>query len=764
MTKRSSKRRVTRPTGRLTTQQIGWASGLLAIGVAALTLVGLVTPDGGTVTHWWLGALRSLMGWGVWLTPLALGLLGAWGISLGLQRPLAVRWPRLLGLAALWLSALGLSHLFSSEPSRAISTGLGSGYLGYWASRGLTVALGWLGSAVVLVMLIGLSLVLVLQVSLDELVRELLSVCYRILDWWRDRWAYWATRRAEIRANRPRPSASQQPLPLPQQQPAAHKAPQRPTNFARQQSAANEPPPLEAIPAGAGQGTFRRWQLPAIEDLLAESVETPTSLSDIRERTHIIEETLRSLGVPVTVVEVNPGPVVTQYGLEPGFVERRDRNGKVKKVKVKVSRISALANDLALALAASPIRIEAPVPGKGIVGLEVPNSQPDVVGLRGVMESDEFAALRAPLAVALGRDVSGAAVVDDLVKLPHLLIAGATGSGKSVCINALIACLLSRNAPDDLKLLMIDPKRVELSLYNGIPHLLAPVVVEVARVVGVLNWLTHEMERRYKELARLGVRHIQGYNDKALASGETKLPYIVVFIDELADLMMVAPEEVERSVCRLAQMARATGIHLVIATQRPSVDVVTGLIKANFSARIAFAVTSQIDSRVILDLPGAEKLLGRGDALYMAPDSPKLARIQGCWVADQELQRLVGFWKGQLAAHPEAAPALPELPATIGQPMVQQAIWPDLQSPPTSPLNERNQPPDERDPLLNEAVRVVVQEQKASVSLLQRHLRIGYSRASRLIDLLEEDGVIGPATGTSKPREVLHKAEEAKKA
>jgi S-DNA-T family DNA segregation ATPase FtsK/SpoIIIE len=397
----------------------------------------------------------------------------------------------------------------------------------------------------------------------------------------------------------------------------------------------SDPPPDADPLAGATVGPGHPWSLPRVAEMLAESQETQLSLSDIREKTHTIEETLRSLGVPVTVVEVNPGPVVTQFGLEPGYVERRDREGKIKRAKVKVSRIAALSNDLALALAAAPIRIETPVPGKGIVGLEVPNLEKSTVGLRGVIESEQFRALKSRLAVGFGRDVSGEAVVDDLTDLPHLLIAGATGSGKSVCINALVACLLYHNTPDDLKMLMIDPKRVELSVYNGIPHLLAPVVVETDRVGGVLNWVAREMDRRYKVFARVGARNIESFNDMSADRGETRMPYIAVFIDELADLMMAAPDEVERSICRIAQMARATGIHLIIATQRPSVDVVTGLIKANFPARISFAVTSQVDSRVILDTPGAEKLLGRGDALYMASDSPSccVCRVVGCRTA-----------------------------------------------------------------------------------------------------------------------------------
>jgi len=317
-----------------------------------------------------------------------------------------------------------------------------------------------------------------------------------------------------------------------------------------------------------------------------------------------------------------------------------------------------------------------------------------------------------------------------------------------------VACLLFRNTPDDLKLLMIDPKRVELSNYNGIPHLLAPVVVEMDRVVGVLQWVTREMDRRYRQFAKVGARNIQAYNELAAARGEEKLPFIIVFIDELADLMMIAPEEAERAICRIAQMARATGIHLVIATQRPSVDVLTGLIKANFPARLSFAVSSQVDSRVILDVPGAEKLLGRGDALYMAPDSPKLERIQGCYVSDAELGRLVAFWKSQMAQRGgKPSPQEAAGPATAPGTAVQTPLWPEAAA--AEPSSESGD-----DPLLAEAIAIVTQERRASVSFLQRRLRIGYTRAARLIDLLEERGVIGGATGNSKAREVLRQGDD----
>jgi S-DNA-T family DNA segregation ATPase FtsK/SpoIIIE len=435
-------------------------------------------------------------------------------------------------------------------------------------------------------------------------------------------------------------------------------------------------------------------------------------------------------------VEVSQGPTITQFGVEPGYMERRS-GGRLTRSKVKVSKISSLASDLALALAASPIRIEAPVPGRGIVGIEVPNSETALVALRTVLESEPFRQLEGPLPIALGQDVAGNPVATDLAAMPHLLIAGATGSGKSVCINSIITSLLCTRTPDEVQMIMIDPKMVELTTYSGIPHLRAPVVIELERVVGVLNWATREMDERYKLLHGARKRNIEAYNRFLVGRGKKPLPYVVLVIDELADLMMVAPDEVERAVCRIAQMARATGIHLVIATQRPSVDVVTGLIKANFPARISFAVTSQIDSRVIIDAGGAEKLLGRGDMLFMAPDSSKLVRLQGCYVSDKELTALVRYWKGARLAQ---EPVLPDE-------VVQQQLWDEIET------IEKEEA--QGDDLLPRAIDLVRSQQRASISMLQRQLRIGYSRAARLIETMEQLGVIGPKTSGSRPRQVL---------
>jgi S-DNA-T family DNA segregation ATPase FtsK/SpoIIIE len=487
-------------------------------------------------------------------------------------------------------------------------------------------------------------------------------------------------------------------------------------------------------------GGGQPWQLPNVTDVFVTGSEASMSEDDIRLKVNVIEDTLHSFGVEGKIVEVNRGPVITQFGVEPGFVNRAG-----KMTKVKVSKISALADDLALALAARSIRIEAPVPGRNIVGIEVPNGETSLVALRDVIESEEFQKIGSSLRFPLGQDVAGQPIAADLAMMPHLLIAGTTGSGKSVCVNAIICCLLAFNTPDDLKLLLVDPKRVELTLYNGIPHLIAPVVVDLERVIGVLKWVTNEMDARYKKFSKAAARNIVEFNARAAVDGgEEKLPYIVLVIDELADLMMMAPDETEKMICRLAQMARATGIHLIISTQRPSVDVVTGLIKANFPARISFAVASSIDSRVIIDTTGAERLLGRGDMLFISPDSGAPQRVQGCFVSDGEVHRIVRYWKGVRGAETTLAERVPA--DTL--PMHQPPLWEDL----TVDEGAENLPEDD---LLERAIEVVRLQRRASISLLQRRLRIGYTRAARLIDLMQDKGIVGPAEDGSRWREVL---------
>jgi S-DNA-T family DNA segregation ATPase FtsK/SpoIIIE len=514
----------------------------------------------------------------------------------------------------------------------------------------------------------------------------------------------------------------------------------------------------------------REWTLPSINELLNEGSEQDFDRQFLVEQARTIEDTLKSFGAPGRVVEINTGPVITQYGVEPDYLQSRSG----KKSRVKVSAIAQLDRDLQLALGAKSIRIEAPVPGKGYVGIEIPNAENALVSLKDVMEASEFQKRRtkSPLSIALGQSVDGTPIAANLDSMPHLLIAGTTGSGKSVCVNSIICSMLSYNSPDDLKFIMVDPKRVELTGYNGIPHLVAPVVVELERIVGVLKWVTREMDERYKRFSSAGARNIVDFN-KHLTAGEEKMPYIVVIIDELADLMMLAPEETERTITRIAALARATGIHLVIATQRPSVDVVTGLIKANFPARIAFAVAGSVDSRVILDQPGAERLLGRGDMLYLSGDSPAPMRLQGVFVSDEEIDNITRYWKTQgagmapaptkkmapLSLDPATAPRqmTPSAVSGVapsalgGSPGTQTSFW-DNSGGSSSSRAAADETPDE---LYNEAVELVRRQKKASVSMLQRKLRIGYTRSSRLIDMMEERGVIGPQESGSKPREVL---------
>jgi len=472
------------------------------------------------------------------------------------------------------------------------------------------------------------------------------------------------------------------------------------------------------------------WKLPPI-DILDMTPEIEFGEADNVQRARIIEDALASYGVETKVVQINAGPTVTQFGVEPGWdrkfkeIKEKDRDGninvrleEISKTRVKVERITSLANDLALALAAPTIRIEAPVPGKSMVGIEVPNTTLGMVSLRGVIESSGFQKIeaRSKLSLALGKGAGGEATSADLSRMPHLLIAGATGSGKTVCLNAIICCLLQHNTPNDVRFIMVDPKRVELTPYNSIPHLAAPVIVDTNKALSALRWLSQEMDQRYQKLATAGARNIEGYNKNK--QGEEKLPYVVLVIDELADLMMAGFDEVEHILCRLAQLARATGIHLIVATQRPSVDVVTGLIKANFPTRISFAVTSQVDSRTILDSGGAEKLLGRGDMLYMPTEAAKPKRLQGCFVSDPEVERLVYFWNSQQKE--EAAAQL-----KIGE----------LVSP--SALASRGGHPS--DPLLEAARELAQQHEHISTSFLQRRLHIGYPRAARIMEQLEEE-------------------------
>ncbi len=684
--------------------------GVILAALGGVTLLSLLSVTHGALSDWWAAQLWRVFGWGA---PAVAGLVIVAGIALLVRHregEWQTPWLRVIGFEIALAALLALLHLSAggTSPLATAQAGRGGGLVGWAISQPLTDAIGNSGAVLLMIALGLIGAVWALGVSVHDAATRVAAAMAGL-----------AQRVDEARES-VEPVVTPEPQPAPKRT-AARRPPSRTTTSPRQVRDTTSP---------STQRTPRitvETELPPLELLDPASPQRFQEV-ELRQRVRIIEDTLMAFGVPVKVVSVNQGPTITQFGVEPGYVERAG-----KRRKIRVNEITRLSDDLALALAAAPVRIEAPVPGQSIVGIEVPNSDISVVALRGVMESEEFQRVhrKSKLALALGQDVAGEAAATDLTRMPHLLIAGATGSGKSVCINAIIAAFLLQNTPRDLKLILVDPKRVELTNYNGIPHLLAPVVVETEEVVGSLRWAQREMDRRYKLFAEARTRNIGTYNKKVARrkDGEA-LPYVVVIVDELADLMMAAPDEVEHLVCRLAQMARATGIHLIIATQRPSVDVVTGLIKANFPARISFAVTSGTDSRVVLDTVGAEKLLGGGDMLFLPPDASSPRRLQGSYVSDRELNKLTAFWRGTGWETVSSASLAP---------------WAGI----VESLDE------ETDELLDEAVELVRQHERVSTSFLQRRLHIGYPRAARLIDELEEMGIVGPDEGGGLGREVL---------
>jgi S-DNA-T family DNA segregation ATPase FtsK/SpoIIIE len=687
--------------------------GVVLIILAALTVLGLSNISSGAILSWWAETLRRLLGWGAYVAALSMALLGLRLVWTELGDRAALGPAVIIGLELLLLALLAISHAplvvrsGADEALLAAKQGQAGGYVG-WAiavlvMEGLGTVLGW----AVLLILLAVALYLLCSPWWKE-IQDWSQRQARLLAAAASRW--WTARQGRLVV----PEVPE--VPWWEREPAPSESKQRQKELARPR----EKKRPKSRPKDGG--------LPPL-DLLDAASPQAYGDTDVRRKTQVIEKTLESFGVPAQVVEVRQGPTVTQFGLDPGYVERRVAGGQIQRQRVRVARVASLVNDLALALAAAPIRIEAPVPGRSVIGLEVPNEVVSLVSLRGVMESEEFKRIDSRLAIALGEDVSGQPVAVDLALMPHLLIAGATGSGKSVCINAIICCLLCNNTPDDLRMLMVDPKMVELVGYNDVPHLMAPVVVDVEQVVGALAWVTRQMDERYKLFHRAGVRNLEEYNRRmSRRKDEDSLPNLVVLIDELADMMMVAPDEVERHICRLAQLGRATGIHLVIATQRPSVDVVTGLIKANFPARISFAVTSQVDSRVILDQGGAESLLGRGDMLFMSPQQAAPIRLQGCFVSDKEIEQLTTFWREQ-----QDDGGQPEL------------------FPPWTAFEIEDEP----DSLLQEAIELIEGRDRISTSFIQRQLRIGFPRAARLMDQLEEEGIVGPDEGGGRGRKVL---------
>lgn len=693
--------------------------GIVLVVIGALTLLSLIIGKSGILSKWWTDILFKSTGWGAYAIPVILIIAGAWSLLRNLDSLPELTGERVIGMVLAFFNMLGWFQLFGGDFS--------GGTVGRQILNSLTRWFGKPGAVIWLLAWLLISLVLLLDLSMSDLT---LWLAERLKDS-RARFARYIQRKAAALQAKRAASA------------------QYPGEESAEIPLSPDPSPKRApIPAaqtsGQPAGTAHTWVLPDPEDILMPAPAQPPDQENDQDRARVIEETLRSFNTPSHVVEIRRGPAVTLFGVEPDFVETRG-----SRKRVRVSNIVSLSNDLALALKASRIRVQAPVPGRGYIGIEVPNSQISVVSLQDVIQSSGYMTNPNPLKFALGKTVAGQAFTANLADMPHLLIAGTTGSGKSVCVNSMLASYLLTLTPDQIRFVMVDPKRVELTGYNGIPHLLAPVIVDAEKVVDALQWMQREMDLRYRVFSEAHARNITEYNAIQSAAGKKTLPYILVFIDELADLMLTAPTRTEQLLTRLAQLARATGIHLILATQRPSVEVITGLIKANFPARIAFAVASGIDSRVILDQVGAETLLGKGDMLFQAPDSPAPVRLQGTFVSETELNSLVEFWRNQALQRPgEERPDVAVFKSQSRPPLVDDALV-------QQPLWEEMQKNSGEDALTTEVIRIIRREGRASVSLLQRKLRIGYSRAARIIENLEEQGIVGPPDPKTGVREVL---------
>ena len=698
--------------------------GIVLLTLALMTLLGILGLSKGNLLQKWVNLLYLWVGWGDVLIVLLAAAGGVLAFRFSIQ-PITIRWERVI---ALELAAfLSLALLSAINGNKLMAGGMWGGQVGWGLSMLLARFLGpILGGLVIFILWAFMVLTAFgLWHPLETWLLQQSGVTTR---------PETGSARMALGTN----ATSENPVvsPLASEQSGStsggkeagkKEAQKLPPEFRKSFKVSERQDSRPATPQP------RSERLPPLNLLLGEQSIRPDE-RNINLTAGLIEKSLSEFGIPAKVVGFRIGPTVTQFAVQPGFIKKGTEEDS-QQMKVRVAQIAGLQKDLALALSAERLRIEAPVPGRAYVGIEVPNSRPVLVRLRPLLETEAFNKIGSPLAIALGRDVSGGALVADLSRMPHLLIAGTTGSGKSVCIAALATCLAMNNAPEDLRMVMIDSKMVELIRFNGLPHLYGKVETDVTRILGVLRWVVVEMEQRYKLLEAAKARDIDAYNRRLQRRKETQtLPRIVVLIDEMADLMMSAPDQTEHNLVRLAQMARATGIHLVVATQRPSTDVVTGLIKANFPARLAFAVASGVDSRVILDLPGAETLLGRGDMLFLNPEVGNPIRAQGVMVADQEIERVIAHWQKMM---PEK----------------------DIQPPWESMLSEVEAEGSD-DVLVEQAITILKKEQRASASMLQRRLRIGYPRAARLLDQLEEMGVVGPSMGGGRDREVLLEPDE----
>ncbi|MFH1232582.1 MAG: DNA translocase FtsK 4TM domain-containing protein [Patescibacteria group bacterium] len=663
--------------------------------------------------------MMLIFGWGKWLFPPTILALGFLFYN---EERHWVKGANYLGLFLFAISFNGLLHLLFINQALwhlAIDDGTGGGYLGLIVVLCFTKIMGFWASLVVLACLLIISLMLMFNATLQSLIGSnswFAKIIYPINFLFNKIFQRSNNNYVNEKEENESIAETEENLIIAETGDSSFKSHKIKTAAALFAEEA-----VDKIEENNNwKSSHKKVDLPL--DLLNAQIGKPTS-GDIKNNSLIIQKSLENFGISCEMGDVNIGPTVTQYTLRPA-------DG------IKLTRITTLSNDLAMTLAAHPIRIEAPIPGKSLVGIEVPNQIKAIVGLREVLSSEMFIKRKNNLMIGLGKDVSGKVWLDDICKMPHLLVAGATNSGKSVCLNSIIISLLYQNGPDDLRFIMVDPKRVELPVYNGIPHLLTPVITEVSKTINALKWCLNEMDRRFELLARHGKRNIESYNNNHQQGEDGKLPYIIFIIDELADLMVAASRDIEGGIIRLAQMSRAVGIHLILATQRPSVNIITGLIKANMPARIAFSVASGVDSRTILDSLGAEKLLGRGDMLFTTAEISKPRRIQGAFVSDNEIKRIVNYIK-EKGDEPDYIEEVIEKQKVNGVAGVG--------------LNDNDSNDDN---LLPEAKEVIINSGKASASYLQRRFSIGYARAARLLDLLEQEGIIGPTNG-SKPREVL---------
>jgi DNA segregation ATPase FtsK/SpoIIIE, S-DNA-T family len=708
--------------------------GICVVAVAVFALVSLFSAKTGSLGGFFARVLTTSFGKLALVVPVSVGFVG---LALMVKRQPLYITQRGMGFVLAYCCMLGFLHAQAPIGDEFLSTELAfqGGYAGAIIITILRIFFGHIGSYLFLGALVIIAILLITDRSLVDGFHLLKGQVSDNIDTFKDKWQ---TRESEVEdydeteemeCENTAPSSrfvKKNPLFL-----ASELVDDRPRldvakvipfpETARQKLHGEQQTSdmRESEPKSIKGGGSYGYQLPPL-GLLKKSgkLKSGKPSKEITDNSRILEETLESFGVSAKVIDVSQGPAITRYELQPA-------------PGVKVSRIVNLADDIALKLAATGVRIEAPIPGKAAVGIEVPNKDVSAVALRDVLESPEFQQAPSKLTVALGRDIAGTPIIADLGKMPHLLVAGATGSGKSVCINTLILSVLFKAAPHEVKFLLIDPKVVELSTFNGIPHLMTPVVTDPKKAASALRWAVNEMEKRYQLFAAAGVREIKRYNE--VVPAENRIPYIIVIIDELADLMMVAPVDVEDAICRLAQMARAAGIHLVLATQRPSVDVITGIIKANIPSRISFAVSSQVDSRTILDMAGAEKLLGKGDMLFYPVGAPKPQRVQGAFVSDNEVEEAVDFTKRQ------------------AEPSFEENVF-------NVEVEAINGGCEASDDLLDDAIRLVLESGQASISMLQRRFRIGYSRAARLIDMMEQMRIVGPNIG-SKAREIIATAE-----